>query len=56
MEKDATFRELLELLGGDYFVENSRKAAVGATDSVWLKIRRYLVPWGFDSPSRHQLP
>ena len=20
-----------------------------------LKIRRYLVPWGFDSPSRHQL-
>jgi len=22
--------------------------------SVTLKIRRYLVPWGFDSPSRHQ--
>ena len=23
-------------------------------DFVELKIRRYLVPWGFDSPSRHQ--
>jgi hypothetical protein len=22
--------------------------------SFTLKIRRYLVPWGFDSPSRHQ--
>jgi hypothetical protein len=23
-------------------------------NGLGLKIRRYLVPWGFDSPSRHQ--
>jgi hypothetical protein len=30
---------------------------MGCLENEWvgLKIRRYLVPWGFNSPSRHQL-
>jgi len=50
-------------IGGNSIFDETASDALSSSSKQWkvvhfdaLKIRRYLVPWGFNSPSRHHLP